>query len=50
MSNQIGSRNVAIQPTIISADETERLEYLASLLLELVDEELRESEASCTPN
>lgn len=31
--------------TIIQAPEDERLEYLAVLLLELIDEELQESEA-----
>lgn len=50
MSRPIGSRNVEIVPAIIQKDDTERLEYLASLLLEIIEEELRESEVSCTPN
>ncbi|MBL8121317.1 hypothetical protein JNM87_01020 [Candidatus Saccharibacteria bacterium] len=44
MNKPIGSKNnLAPLPAIIQADENERLEYLAALLLEIVDEELRES-------
>lgn len=50
MSRPIGSKNVEIAPTIIQANEAERLEYLAALLLEIVEEELQESELACTPN
>lgn len=30
-------------PAIVQTDENERLEYLAALLLEIIDDELRES-------
>lgn len=51
MSRLIGTNNVNKQPEVITAEESERLEYLAALLLEVVEEELRESEAlSCNPN
>ncbi len=50
MSRPKGSKNKEAPPEIIQADETERLEYLAALLLEIVEEELRESEAVCTPS
>lgn len=46
MSRPIGSKNeVTSLPAIIETDETERLEYLAALLIELLDEELQENEA-----
>jgi len=50
MSRAIGSKNKETSPEIIQTDETHRLEYLAALLLEIVEEELRESEvATCNP-
>lgn len=44
MSRPNGSKNTLKQIKIIEADETERLEYLAALLLEIAEEELRQSE------
>ena len=41
MSRPRGSRNEQKQPKITTADEAERLEYLAALLLEIVEEDLR---------
>ena len=50
MSRPSGSKNTEKPPTIIQADEVERLEYLAVLLLEIAEEELAESEAACSQN
>ncbi|MFZ2545165.1 MAG: hypothetical protein WAW80_04260 [Candidatus Saccharimonadales bacterium] len=51
MSRPRGSKNTIKQPKGIVAEESERLEYLAALLLEIIEEELRESEApSCNQN
>lgn len=50
MSRPTGSKNIETVPPIVNADEAERLEYLAALLLEIAEEELRESEAICTPS
>lgn len=50
MSRPTGSKNKEAPPKIILADENERLEYLAALLLEIAEEELQESETACTPN
>lgn len=50
MSRPTGSKNIETVPPIVKADEAERLEYLAALLLEIAEEELRESEAICTPS
>ena len=48
MSRPIGSKNSEKQPKIIEADEAERLEYLAALLIEIAEEELTAEEvASC---
>ena len=50
MSRPTGSKNIETPPKIIQADHTERLEYLAALLLEIAEEELQESEAVCSQN
>lgn len=50
MSRPTGSKNKETPPEIIQADASERLNYLAALLLEIAEEELRESEAVCTLN
>ncbi len=51
MSRPNGSKNVEKPPKIIEADETERLEYIAALLLEIAEEELQQSEgAPCNQN
>lgn len=51
MSRAIGTKNKKTSPEITRADETDRLKYLASLLLEIVEEEMRESEvAICNPS
>jgi hypothetical protein len=50
MSRPTGSTNKEAPPEIIQADETVRLDYLAALLLEIAEDELRESEMVCTPN
>lgn len=51
MSRPTGSKNKEIPPKIVMADESERLDYLAALLLEIVEEELQESEATtCNPS
>lgn len=51
MSRPTGSKNIETPPEIIQANEADRLEYLASLLLEIAEEELREiKEISCNPN
>ena len=51
MSRPTGSKNKEIPPEIVLADEADRLEYLASLLLEVAEEELREvEEAVCSPS
>ena len=50
MSRPTGSKNKEIPPEIILANEADRLEYLAALLLEIAEEELRESEVVlCNP-
>lgn len=49
MSRPTGSTNKETLPGIIQADESERLEYLANLLLEIAEEEIREDEA-CNQN
>ena len=48
MSRPVGSTNQEKTPAIIQADETERIEYLASLLLEIIEEELQEGEDLCS--
>jgi hypothetical protein len=49
MSRPNGSKNVEKPPRIIEADETERLEYIAALLLEIAEDELQQSEdATCS--
>ena len=51
MSRPIGSKNKETPPEIVQADESDRLAYLATLLLEIAEEELAESEvAACIPN
>lgn len=51
MSRPTGSKNREELPKIIQADEAERLEYLAALLLELAEEELAGGEAAvCSQN
>lgn len=51
MSRPTGSKNSEKLPKIIQADETERLEYLAALLLEIAEEELAGGEpALCNQN
>ena len=51
MSRPTGSKNENILPEIVQANEADRLEYLASLLLEIAESELRETEeAICNPN
>ena len=50
MSRPTGSKNIETVPPIVKADEAERLEYLAALLLEIAEKELQESEAICTPS
>jgi hypothetical protein len=50
MSRPAGSKNNEHLPEIILADEAERLEYVAALLLEIAEEELTESEATCSQN
>lgn len=44
MSRPYGSKNVEKPPKIIEAGEMERLEYIAALLLEIAEEELRDTE------
>jgi hypothetical protein len=46
MSRPTGSKNNERPPKIIQADETERLEYLAALLLEIAEEEIAGGEAA----
>jgi hypothetical protein len=46
MSRPTGSKNIEKPPGIILANEADRLEYLAALLLEIAEEELRESEVA----
>lgn len=46
MSRPTGSKNNERPPKIIQADETERLEYLAALLLEIAEEEIARGEAA----
>lgn len=47
MSRPKGSKNSKRLPQIITADDNERLEYLATLLLELVEEEIKQEGALC---
>ena len=50
MSRPTGSKNVKKLPKIMLLDETERLEYIAALLLEVVEEELQQREVElCNP-
>lgn len=46
MSRPAGSKNLEKPPKIVLADEAERLEYLAVLLLEIAEEELAEGAAA----
>lgn len=48
MSRPIGSRNIKKPPQDVLASETERLEYLAALLLEIAEEEFAESDTICS--
>jgi hypothetical protein len=49
MSRPNGSKNAEKPPRIVEADEAERLEYIAALLLEIAEAELLQSEvASCS--
>ena len=41
MSRPLGSKGKIKQPKIVESNESERLEYLAALLLEIVEEELQ---------
>ena len=51
MSRPTGSKNKETSPQIVQANDAERLDYLAALLLEIAEEELRESEvALCNPS
>ena len=51
MSRPTGSKNKEKPPKIVQAEEPERLEYLAALLLEIAEEELQNSEvAVCNQN
>jgi hypothetical protein len=45
MSRPTGSKNISKLPEIVQADEKERLEYIAALLLEIIDEEINSNEA-----
>lgn len=50
MSRPTGSKNVIAVPEIVRADVSERLDYLAALLIEIAEEELGQSEeGSCSP-
>ncbi|MEO5949832.1 MAG: hypothetical protein ABIQ04_00115 [Candidatus Saccharimonadales bacterium] len=40
MSRPIGSQNKQLPPETVYADASERLDYLAALLLEIVEKEL----------
>lgn len=46
MSRPVGSKNKSAPPKILAANESERLEYLANLLLEIIEEELQVSGAN----
>jgi hypothetical protein len=51
MSRPTGSKNKEKPPKIVQAEEAERLEYLAALLLEIAEEELQNSGvAVCSQN
>jgi len=51
MSKPTTTNNKNMPPKIILANEAERIDYLASLLLEIAEEELRLcEEATCSPN
>lgn len=50
MSRPTGPKNKEAPPEITQADTSERLNYLAALLLEIAEEELRKNEAICTLN
>lgn len=47
MSRPTGSKNKEAPPKIIQANDTERLEYLAALLLEIIEADLQGSEVPC---
>jgi hypothetical protein len=46
MSRPIGSKNKKTPPEVTSADEADRLAYLATLLLEIAEEELTADEVA----
>ncbi len=51
MGRPTGSKNENILPEIVRANEADRLEYLANLLLEIAETEIREAEeAVCSPS
>lgn len=51
MSRPTGSKNKETPPEIVQADEADRLAYLATLLTEIAEAELQESEeVTCTPS
>ncbi len=45
MSRPKGSKNNTVPPKIVTSSESERLEYIANLLLEILEDELQKSEA-----
>ncbi len=45
MSRPIGSKNIRKLPPELSMSAADRLEYIAKLLLEIIEEELSRSEA-----
>jgi hypothetical protein len=48
MSRPTGSKNTTKLPKIVRTDEKERLEYIAALLLEIVEQEFqRREEKAC---
>lgn len=47
MSRPTGSKNKEAPPKIVQANDTERLEYLAALLLEIIEADLRGGEVPC---
>ena len=47
MSRPKGSKNKEKESEVVKVDDTERLEYLAALLLEIAEEELQ-NEALCS--
>jgi hypothetical protein len=50
MSRPRGSKNKEKPSATVAAEVSERLDYLAALLLEIAEEELRESETICSQN